>query len=943
MWRYIPLVLILYLCPAPALAQVPDATIQSVVNLNVKAAEIRYLHDSGQIDEPTWRERRDATQSDLNETWQFIGGFSAAEQNQARSQTEGLTKLRLETLQPGWDAKIAVARKQREQHNRAVNDAIPVDARAALELQRRRLSLQQRRDRGEITPEEFAVEDKKAFDGIIALRNKYVPEGQEYIARFDEQLGLLTQHIANNPPPAPEAKAVQANPVPGNTVEGNIAPRGTSEADYKQDVARAAMLYFMLAPAVRRNHAKQISAETYRQIEHTIKPQLDLLRQKWRAAGRGDRFQRDYIHPFLGADAAAKASARRNAPTQSSAGGRLGFLGIFSIFGHIFILSIAGIVGLYLLFRLLSRRTPAKGVSDVYGTAHYAPRQVDLADETCLANGVFFGKSSAPDVGFWPLNPPGAPVCSTPEHHTLIVARTRTGKGTRVIVPTLLRYAGSAFVIDPKGENAAITARVRNGLVQGSLHWVRILNPWNELAGTFVKQGLGEPATYNPLDILDRSDRNAVAVAQTLAGAICPAPSGGKDNFWQGSAANMLTAVFLWLADQPQEQKTLGRAREIVSLSRKDFTQKYLIPMAASEAFSGAIREMAAPFVDLAPETYSGVMANLSERTKFLSDPQVKASTAKSSFSMDDLVTHKSTVYVVIPTERMDAQKTWLRLIVASAMHTFKRPRKRGESRHRCLFLIDEFAALGRIDELPRDIATMGGFGVDLALVVQGLDQLKDHYGDARNTIISNCAYQWYCNLNDLESAKYLSEALGKKTVETTSTSDSTSSHGGSHGTSHGETARSLLNPDEILNLGKGVAILIQPKGHPHYLSPIDYWNLPTAFASLRESHPSLYWEPPLRYDKNPYVAPPTPPPPPPGSDGPGSGKKGKARSEPTPGTAKMTVDQARLILGVKAGATFDEIRANYLRLIKKIHPDLGGSEYFTKELNAAKAVLIGE
>jgi len=132
-----------------------------------------------------------------------------------------------------------------------------------------------------------------------------------------------------------------------------------------------------------------------------------------------------------------------------------------------------------------------------------------------------------------------------------------------------------------------------------------------------------------------------------------------------------------------------------------------------------------------------------------------------------------------------------------------------------------------------------GGFGVDFALAVQGLDQLKDHYGEAKNTILSNCAYQWFCNLNDLDSAKYLSEVLGKKTVVTETTSDSTSSGGRggstSHSVSHGETARALLNPDEVLNLGKDVAILIQPKGHPHYLRPVDYWNLPRAFSSLRE------------------------------------------------------------------------------------------------------------
>jgi len=60
--------------------------------------------------------------------------------------------------------------------------------------------------------------------------------------------------------------------------------------------------------------------------------------------------------------------------------------------------------------------------------------------------------------------------------------------------------------------------------------------------------------------------------------------------------------------------------------------------MAASSAFGGAIREMVSPYLDLAQETYSGIMANLSENTKFLSDPQTKAATASSSFSMADLI-----------------------------------------------------------------------------------------------------------------------------------------------------------------------------------------------------------------------------------------------------------------------------------------------------------------
>jgi type IV secretory pathway TraG/TraD family ATPase VirD4 len=89
---------------------------------------------------------------------------------------------------------------------------------------------------------------------------------------------------------------------------------------------------------------------------------------------------------------------------------------------------------------------------------------------------VFFGKSSTPGPDHLApfANHNGGPICSMPENHTLIVAKTGTGKGTRVIIPTLLRYAtGSALVIDPKGENAAITSRARQALLQK----IHIINP----------------------------------------------------------------------------------------------------------------------------------------------------------------------------------------------------------------------------------------------------------------------------------------------------------------------------------------------------------------------------------------------------------------------------------------------------------------------------------
>lgn len=640
-------------------------------------------------------------------------------------------------------------------------------------------------------------------------------------------------------------------------------------AAYLRDVQRGAEVAYQLAELQEKQKAGQITESERARQAARFEQEQDALRRKWGSVT--PRVGVEYVEDVFNRARVPIATMRgkyqppRPVPPAQQPGVYTGRpqpqpednsltpeqrrQAIAWIVGFVLLAGVAAVLWAIGSYRR-PEAAPVNTVSDTYGTADYAPRWTDMPNPLYPFRGVFFGKSSEPDVlaqGVPIDRDNGAPICSLPENHSLIVARTRTGKGTRVIVPTLLRYVGSMLVIDPKGENAAITARARQSI--GPVH---VLNPWGALNGTF--QGLGfESATYNPLDVLDRGDPNAVAIAQTLATTIVPSFPGDKDRFWQGSAANVLTAVLLWITDQPGEQKTLARAREITSLSRRQFTDQFMAKMAASSAFDGAIREMISPYLDLAQETYSGIMSNLNEATKFLSDPQVKRSTAASTFRMQDLIERQTTVYVVIPPDRVDTQKTWLRLLITAATSVFKLSPLQGRPDHRTMFLIDEFPALGRMPDLPRDIATMSGYGVDYTLIVQGLDQLRDQYKDSAGAILSNCAFKWFCNVNDLESAKYLSESLGKKTVRTHSKSVSrgTNPGGATEGESEteGETGRNLLNPDEVLNLGRDVAIVLNPVVKPHYVRPVDYWNLAPFFG---QEFPDQYGK--LAWDPNPYI-----------------------------------------------------------------------------------------
>ena len=253
-----------------------------------------------------------------------------------------------------------------------------------------------------------------------------------------------------------------------------------------------------------------------------------------------------------------------------------------------------------------------------------------------------------------------------------------------------------------------------------------------------------------------------------------------------------------------------------------------------------------------------------------MSDPQIKTATTTSSFSLQGLRDQRITVYIVIPHDRIETHSTWLRLMITSAMQALKaRNRNPAPPRHRCMFIIDEFGSIGHIPDIPRDIALMSGYGLDFTLVIQGLDQLDHHYNKAKGTILNNCGYKWFCNVLDLETAKYVSESLGKAPVRTKttskSTSESTSSSSGTSGdrgtsgetssesTSHGETGRSLLTPEEILTLGRAEAILLSPFEKPHRLLPVDYWDLDRHFSHLRIDYPKLFWNPTLSYDRNPY------------------------------------------------------------------------------------------
>jgi type IV secretion system protein VirD4 len=389
------------------------------------------------------------------------------------------------------------------------------------------------------------------------------------------------------------------------------------------------------------------------------------------------------------------------------------------------------------------------------------------------------------------------------EAHLITIAPTRSGKGIGAIVPNLLTYEGSVLCVDPKGENAAITARARRRL--GPVH---VLDPFGVS---------GEPsASLNPLDALDPASPDLAEDAATLADALVSDPSGQvAEAHWNEEAKALIAGVLMHVAcAEPPARRNLARVRELLTLA-PDAWKAVLGEMQGSSAGRGLVARAANRQLGKSDREAAGVLSSAQRHTHFLDSPRMAAVTDRSDFNLEDLKARPATLFLVLPPDRLDAYSRWLRLVVAQAITALARART--PSPAPVLFLLDEFAALGRLEAVERAMGLMAGYGMRLWPILQDLHQLRSVYGPRAGTFLSNAGCVQVFNVNDVETAEWVSRSLGTTTVEhrTSSASDELGgamlgdpSGGGSPYYDDHIAARPLLTPDEVRRLPGDRSIL---------------------------------------------------------------------------------------------------------------------------------------
>ena len=341
-----------------------------------------------------------------------------------------------------------------------------------------------------------------------------------------------------------------------------------------------------------------------------------------------------------------------------------------------------------------------------------------------------------------------------------------------LIIPNLIKYEGSAFVIDPKGENAGITARRRQQMGQA----VYVLDPFG-VSGC-------KTSSFNPLAELSLRDKDVIEDAGVFADTLIEHPV-QADRHWSESAQALIRAlILLTLAHPKPMRRTLITTRRLLTLTdpwldARIREEKYNHPpsleyekLTASKALFALLREqkgkrhgdvcvgVAEQFEAMSDKELGSVLSTAKTQTQWLDDPRVKKVLGYSQFRMADLKRKKTSIYLCLPAMRMGTHARWLRLMIMHALNVMERTREKPEMP--VLFVLDEFPVLGFMKPIEVAAGLMAGFGVKLWTIVQNVGQLKQHYQHSWETFFADAGMVTAFGIIDSESQATIAKKLGK-------------------------------------------------------------------------------------------------------------------------------------------------------------------------------------
>ena len=386
--------------------------------------------------------------------------------------------------------------------------------------------------------------------------------------------------------------------------------------------------------------------------------------------------------------------------------------------------------------------------------------------------------------------------------NVLVVGGSGAGKSRAYAVVNIMQCNCSMVVTDPKGE----LLRKTGGLLEREGYEVRVfdlINPETSFC-------------YNPFAYV-RDDKDVLKLINNLIRNTTPKGAQSSDPFWEKSETALLQALMLYLLHEaPPEEQNFSMIMEMLGSAQvKEDDEEYQSPLdilferlEMRNPESIAVKQYAI-YKQAAGKTAKSILISVGVRLAAFNLPQIAKLTNTDELDLSNMGERKVALFCCIP----DADTSLNYLVGMIYSQLFQTLYYMADRVHggalpvpvNCI--MDEFPNVSLPNEFEKILATCRSRSIYCSIIIQNMSQLKALFKDSWESLVGNCDEFLYLGGNEKETHKYVSELLGKETIDT-NTYGQTKGKSGSYSTNFQQSGRELLQPDEVRMLDNQNALL---------------------------------------------------------------------------------------------------------------------------------------
>lgn len=387
--------------------------------------------------------------------------------------------------------------------------------------------------------------------------------------------------------------------------------------------------------------------------------------------------------------------------------------------------------------------------------------------------------------------------------NTLVIGGSGAGKTRFFCKPNLMQCCrNSYFVLDPKGE----IVRDVGELLSQKEYEVRVLDLIS----------MEKSHCYNPFVYL-QSDNDIQRLVTNLFKATTPKGSQSNDPFWDTSASMLLSALVYYLHyEAPEDEQNFAMVMEMLragAIENEEDSRPtpldYLFADLEMDRPDHIALKYYRSYHAGSAKTLKSIQITLAARLEKFNLESLAALTCTDELDLASMGEKKVALFAIIP----DNDSSFNFLVSILYTQLFQQLFFSADHIHGGAlpipvhFLMDEFANVGLPDDFDKILSVMRSRGVSVSIILQNLAQLKALFEKQWESIVGNCDEFLYLGGNEQSTHKYVSELLGKSTIDT-NTYGKSSGRSGNYSTNYQISGRELLTPDEVRMLDNQYAIL---------------------------------------------------------------------------------------------------------------------------------------